>query len=598
VALDERLKQELERAGRPADPSGVYEELIRRRERRRIARRAQSALVAVVVLAGSVGGFYALTQIFRGSEAPDVATPLPSGEIVFSIPLEGEGEALMAVSPDGSGLRQLTPDGSADYRSPDVSPDGRLVVVVHSIPSFEGEMTAVLATVPIEGGSPTWLTNEPQIVDDPVWSPDGKSIAFVGDVPDGPYGVYVLDVTTGDTQLVPGTEDMLTRNPTWSPSGNRLAFEGDVPEPPDDGPGVIRDGWDIYVVRPDGSELTNVTRTPDESEVEPAWSWETDRIAFIRGVPRGLGLYAIAPDGSDETLVFDGLPNLASPAWSPDGTAIAFSADTGQVYTIPVSGGEPAAVPGALGEPAWQTIPEGAIVEQSPSVSPSPREGEDIGLGFPVCNVTSVAGEFAPGVDGTAFVATKIGDTGDCRRSPAGFQVLAVDVSGDGLADASYGPLDCEEWCNVWAAPDVDGDGTDELLIQNIQFTINGLHLYDVRTDPAAIVQVTVASPGDGDLFPAGHPPQLWFGGDGFNSDSLGCSLVGGIHPVFISSTASQRPPESGPWHVHETTFTLVGRQLEVVGARDYETTGDLLPRPENGRICGGALPLPWSELY
>ena len=103
---------------------------------------------------------------------------------------------------------------------------------------------------------------------------------------------------------------------------------------------------------------------------------------------------------------------------------------------------------------------------------------------------------FAPGVEGTAWVATKTGDVG-CPSLGDGMQVLAVDVSGDGVADTSFGPLECDPWCSAFAAPDVDGDETGELLIQNIQFTIAGLRLYDVRSDPHPEVSpVTVASPG------------------------------------------------------------------------------------------------------
>ena len=66
---------------------------------------------------------------------------------------------------------------------------------------------------------------------------------------------------------------------------------------------------------------------------------------------------------------------------------------------------------------------------------------------------------FAPGVDGTAWVATKTGDLG-CPSLGDGMQVLAVDVSGDNVADTSVGPLECDPWCSAFAAPDVDGDGT------------------------------------------------------------------------------------------------------------------------------------------
>src|SRR5919106_159596 len=111
VALDERLRRELEQAGRPADPSGIYEDLIRRRERRRIVRKVESGVLAIAVVAVSVAGVYGLSRVFGEDVEQDAATPaVANGEIVFSIPLEGEGDVLMAVSPDGTGLRRLTPE--------------------------------------------------------------------------------------------------------------------------------------------------------------------------------------------------------------------------------------------------------------------------------------------------------------------------------------------------------------------------------------------------------------------------------------------------------------------------------------------------------
>jgi hypothetical protein len=68
-------------------------------------------------------------------------------------------------------------------------------------------------------------------------------------------------------------------------------------------------------------------------------------------------------------------------------------------------------------------------VQPFPTPADAPPTGEDIGLGFPVCNVTSVAGVFASGVDGTAWVATKTGDVG-CPSLGDGMQVVALDVSG------------------------------------------------------------------------------------------------------------------------------------------------------------------------
>lgn len=76
--------------------------------------------------------------------------------------------------------------------------------------------------------------------------------------------------------------------------------------------------------------------------------------------------------------------------------------------------------------------------------------------------MTSVEGDFGS-PSGTAYVATRMGDIGGCPE--LGFQTLAVDASGDGMAEASYGPLECERPCFAFAAPDVDADGQSEIAV-------------------------------------------------------------------------------------------------------------------------------------
>jgi Tol biopolymer transport system component len=577
VGVDERLRHALERTARPADPSGIYEHLIRRRERRRLVRRIGSGSLAVIVLVGSVAGFYALTRVFRGVEDSQVATPpVSNGEIVFSIPLEGEGEALMSVRPDGTGLRRLTPAGMADYRSPDISPDGRTVVVTYSEPSFDDDL-GVLATVPIEGGSPSLLSKEPGVVVDPVWSPDGRHIAFAGS-PGGPYGIYVLELETGEADLVPGTDEInVGGDPTWSPDGSRLAFgvwEGDqVPE-----------RWDIYSSRIDGSDLTNLTGTPDESEASPAWSWAEDRIAFVRGVPRGSGIYTMAPDGSDRRLVFDGLPNVGSPAWSPDGTRLAFSADTGQVYTASADGDDLQPVTGALGEPAWQTVTDDTTIgpeptsSPTPTTTPSPGTGRDIGVGFPVCNVSSIEARFvSPDADSRVFVGTRRRDTGGCPLPQEAFNVVALDEDADGVVESSFGPIECEFECRTFSAPDIDGDGTAELLVVQGGGVVVNAYLYDVVATggETAIVPVNVAEPGDPKGgFEAGEQASFFVGGDAFELYGLQCGDVPGPDGPGVVATSAESLPHDSPdaeWHAHQTRLVLRDDGLlHVVDVRDF----------------------------
>ena len=82
MALDERLRRAIGDAGEPADPSGVYEVLIRRRERRRIRRRVGSGVLALAVLAGTTAGVFALSKLFGGpgeGEVPPLVPVSPTG---------------------------------------------------------------------------------------------------------------------------------------------------------------------------------------------------------------------------------------------------------------------------------------------------------------------------------------------------------------------------------------------------------------------------------------------------------------------------------------------------------------------------------------
>ncbi len=77
-------------------------------------------------------------------------------------------------------------------------------------------------------------------------------------------------------------------------------------------------GGNIYTVNGDGSKLTRVSYGLD-----PAWSPDGTQIAFTRW-NEPAGLYVANADGSNEARVFDGQQFL-SPRWSPDGKRIVFT---------------------------------------------------------------------------------------------------------------------------------------------------------------------------------------------------------------------------------------------------------------------------------
>lgn len=590
MALDERLHRELERAARPADPSGTYEDLLRRRGRRQVVRRAQRGLLALAVIAGSIAGIYGLGKVFApGSAGPGASA---EGVIMFS------GRA------PGSAFGLLTVDVAT------------------------GEL----------GGVPGSDVGQPEGA---AWSPDGTRIAF--SLEDEP-GIYVMDADGSDLRQISD----VGRDPVWSPDGSRVAFtwhgETDDAIHIVDAEGVTttwiaRGGWPSW--SPDGSELVYSDRgilmiqqaDPDASPRplgvamggRPDWSPDGSQIVFVGDN----GLFVVAPNGSGLTHVRAEPGLYLDPRWSPDGSMIAFAYEPPmpdcppdgcplryEVWVMNADGSNARALtalstderPNSGPSPDWYpvagSLPAVIPIDTSPSTSPteSPApEGEDIGLGFPVCNVSSIEANFvAGGGTESAYVATRRGDGGGCPQPEEAFNVVAIDQDGDGEADGSYGPIECLYECRAFSAPDLDGDGTAELLVVQSGGSVLGLGLYDVPVEGSGttIEPVTVAPPGDPAVdFELGDTVLLLLGGDGFNHHALRCGdPTTPDGPGLIVTSAESLPHDSvdAEWHAHQVTLVLRVGMLEVVDTDDFtEPAGRPEGRPsfQSGEtLCGSNL--------
>jgi Tol biopolymer transport system component len=81
---------------------------------------------------------------------------------------------------------------------------------------------------------------------------------------------------------------------------------------------------DIYAIAQDGSGLTRLTTDP-APDVEPAWSPDGTRIAFAsRRSSLALDVYVMNVDGSNVQRLTTAAGEDTAPAWSPDGSRIAF----------------------------------------------------------------------------------------------------------------------------------------------------------------------------------------------------------------------------------------------------------------------------------
>jgi Tol biopolymer transport system component len=141
----------------------------------------------------------------------------------------------------------------------------------------------------------------------PVWSPDGRTIAFQGN--DGIYAIEVETERLDRLYELPDGES-LALPPAWSPDGSTLAFLESRPLP--DSPNQER-SFTVVRVGADGSDprelhaaghcvclglpAPTVTWTPDGEQIT----------VTVTQSAEGAGLYTMAPDGTDWTLLRPGV---------------------------------------------------------------------------------------------------------------------------------------------------------------------------------------------------------------------------------------------------------------------------------------------------
>jgi hypothetical protein len=138
-------------------------------------------------------------------------------------------------------------------------------------------------------------------------------------------------------------------------------------------------GGDIYTVSPDGSGEARLTNTGDNQS--PAWSPDGTKIAFASF--RGATDWAIYTMNADGTGVVKAFSGGLEPTWSPDGAKIAFVSSMGNkdIYTANLDGSDRIDLtndPAPDEQPSWS--PDGsriAFTSYRPSVSPT---GKDVYL--------------------------------------------------------------------------------------------------------------------------------------------------------------------------------------------------------------------------
>lgn len=228
---------------------------------------------------------------------------------IFDIASGREHPVSIEITADLSEVRPRFQNVAREIRDAHISPTG-----VRAVFEAHGEVL----TAPAEKGDIRNLTHTPGVMErSPVWSPDGRSIAYFSDE-SGEYALHIKpqDGEAEARKFALNGHSAFYFNPKWSPDSKHIAFNDNQ-----------LNIWDLEVA---SGKLTKVdTDYFYEMERDFSWSGDSKWITFARSLPnRQHAVFVYSLETGKSTQVTDGMSDARHPVFDRDGQYLYFTAST------------------------------------------------------------------------------------------------------------------------------------------------------------------------------------------------------------------------------------------------------------------------------
>ncbi len=280
-----------------------------------------------VVLIGLATALVTLTACSSGHGVPGGSDPTgaPGPSTASASPAEevtGPRSFLYVVPPSGGALRALLSPSQAarlvSVADPVWSPDGRRIAFTAGCPTCTPRLYVVSAT----GTDLHEIPTGPGGVHSPSWSPRGNAIVFARQRGEEQF-IATVSLRSGRVRLVntePDGADNTDSTPSWSPDGRRIVFAREL----------HHEDVTLWVIPATGGSLQPLirhNRAFDQSH--PQWSPDGRSIVYMQAVPPSVtwDLFVLDTRTGKVRRLTDDPHNEFDPAWAPDGRSVVFASD-------------------------------------------------------------------------------------------------------------------------------------------------------------------------------------------------------------------------------------------------------------------------------